>query len=236
MTLLNLAGSVALLLWGVHMVQTGVQRAFGAKLRSFLGHALKNRFKAFLAGLGVTMLDVDDPIQAQAADAFVMAHADGTPFHRIAWLRAITQATGHRALLLTAFAPSGQIRGLLPLHHVKSRLFGDALVSSAFAVDGGLLVADDRAAAALAAAAQGLARDRGGPPLELRGGPAPGGDWHVELVVRVRPAEHYERIYRDSLRRADQLPADAVPLLQHALADAVAARYELLRIEASVDH
>jgi phosphate:Na+ symporter len=54
MTLLNLAGSVALLLWGVHMVSTGVQRAFGARLRSFLGGALRNRFKAFLAGMGVT--------------------------------------------------------------------------------------------------------------------------------------------------------------------------------------
>ncbi len=56
LTLVDLAGSVALLLWGVHMVQTGVQRAFGAKLRAFLGHALRNRFKAFLAGLGVTAL------------------------------------------------------------------------------------------------------------------------------------------------------------------------------------
>src|SRR5579862_4585745 len=55
-TLLNLAGSVALLLWAVHMVQTGVQRAFGAKLRSFLGSALRNRFKAFLAGVGVTAI------------------------------------------------------------------------------------------------------------------------------------------------------------------------------------
>lgn len=55
-TLLNLAGSVALLLWGVHMVQTGVQRAFGAKLRTFLGSALRNRFKAFLAGMGVTAI------------------------------------------------------------------------------------------------------------------------------------------------------------------------------------
>jgi phosphate:Na+ symporter len=55
-TLLKLAGSVALLLWAVHMVQSGVQRAFGAKLRGFLGTALRNRFKAFLAGLGVTAL------------------------------------------------------------------------------------------------------------------------------------------------------------------------------------
>jgi phosphate:Na+ symporter len=56
MTLLQLAGYVALLLWGIHMVQTGVQRAFGAKLRSFLGQALRNRFKAFLAGIGVTAI------------------------------------------------------------------------------------------------------------------------------------------------------------------------------------
>ena len=48
LTLLNLAGAIALLLWGSHMVQTGVQRAFGPKLRSFLGTALRNRFKGFL--------------------------------------------------------------------------------------------------------------------------------------------------------------------------------------------
>ena len=54
LTLADLAGFVALLLWGVHMVQTGVQRAFGAKLRSFLTGALRNRFKALLAGISVT--------------------------------------------------------------------------------------------------------------------------------------------------------------------------------------
>jgi phosphate:Na+ symporter len=56
LTLLQLAGYVALLLWGIHMVQTGVQRAFGARLRGFLGSALRNRFKAFLAGIGVTAI------------------------------------------------------------------------------------------------------------------------------------------------------------------------------------
>ncbi len=54
LTLLDLAGSVALLLWGVRMVQTGVQRAFGARLRGFLSVALRNRLTAFLAGIGVT--------------------------------------------------------------------------------------------------------------------------------------------------------------------------------------
>lgn len=54
LTCINLAGFIALLLWGTHMVQTGIQRAFGPKLRSALGRALRNRFRAFLAGIGVT--------------------------------------------------------------------------------------------------------------------------------------------------------------------------------------
>ena len=54
LTLIDLAGSIALLLWGVHMVQSGVQRAFGPNLRRILGAALGNRFNAFLAGLGIT--------------------------------------------------------------------------------------------------------------------------------------------------------------------------------------
>ncbi|MBH1993121.1 MAG: FemAB, partial [Sphingomonadaceae bacterium] len=110
------------------------------------------------ADLAVTMLDLGDPAQAQAVEDYVMGHADGTPFHRPAWMRAMTQATGHRAIMLAAVAPSGRINGVLPLHHVKSRLFGAALVSSAFAVDGGILAEDTRAVAALARAAEGLAR------------------------------------------------------------------------------
>jgi phosphate:Na+ symporter len=54
LTLIDLAGSIALLLWGVHMVQSGVQRAFAPNLRRILGAALGNRFKAFLAGLRIT--------------------------------------------------------------------------------------------------------------------------------------------------------------------------------------
>ena len=54
LTLLDLAGSVALLLWGVHMVQSGIQRAFGPSLRRTLGVALNGRLRALFAGLGVT--------------------------------------------------------------------------------------------------------------------------------------------------------------------------------------
>jgi phosphate:Na+ symporter len=56
MTLLHLAGYVALLLWGVHMVQTGVMRAFGSQLRRFMTAQLSNRLSAFAAGVCVTGL------------------------------------------------------------------------------------------------------------------------------------------------------------------------------------
>lgn len=56
MILLDLVGGVSLLLWGLHMVHSGIVRAFGADLRKFLGLALHNRFLAFLAGLCVTAL------------------------------------------------------------------------------------------------------------------------------------------------------------------------------------
>jgi phosphate:Na+ symporter len=54
--LIDLAGAVALLLWGVHMIQSGIERAFGANLRRFLASALKGRGQAFLAGLIVTAI------------------------------------------------------------------------------------------------------------------------------------------------------------------------------------
>ncbi|HJS85399.1 MAG TPA: Na/Pi cotransporter family protein [Acetobacteraceae bacterium] len=56
LTLIDLAGAVALLLWGVRMVQTGVQRAFGPKLRLLLASALRTPLRALLAGLGVTAI------------------------------------------------------------------------------------------------------------------------------------------------------------------------------------
>ncbi|QEX24419.1 Na/Pi cotransporter [Hypericibacter adhaerens] len=56
LTLLHLAGNVALLLWGLHMVHTGILRAFGSDLRRILNAGLANRGKALLAGLGVTAL------------------------------------------------------------------------------------------------------------------------------------------------------------------------------------
>ena len=72
--LLDLMGGVALLLWGLHMVMSGVLRAFGPDLRRFLGKALGNRVTAFGAGLGLTAL-----LQSSTATGLMTASlaADG---------------------------------------------------------------------------------------------------------------------------------------------------------------
>jgi len=54
LSLLSFAGHVALLLWGVHMVQTGMQRACGAALGETLNRALATRLRGFAAGLTIT--------------------------------------------------------------------------------------------------------------------------------------------------------------------------------------
>ncbi|MFO1034805.1 MAG: hypothetical protein U1E15_12285 [Hyphomicrobiales bacterium] len=47
--IVNLLGGVALLLWGVRMVRTGVTRGWGDQLKQFLEHRLGNRFSAFFS-------------------------------------------------------------------------------------------------------------------------------------------------------------------------------------------
>ena len=66
MVLLDLLGGVALLLWGLHMVHSGILRAFGPDLRLLLGKALNNRFSAFAAGMGLTAV-----LQSSTATALI---------------------------------------------------------------------------------------------------------------------------------------------------------------------
>src|SRR5262245_47106132 len=66
LVLLDLMGGVALLLWGLHMVHSGILRAFGPDLRRLLSKALNDRFSAFAAGLGLTAL-----LQSSTATALI---------------------------------------------------------------------------------------------------------------------------------------------------------------------
>jgi phosphate:Na+ symporter len=65
--LLDLMGGVALLLWGLHMVRSGIMRAFCSELRRVLNIALRNRLLALLAGIVVTAL-----LQSSTATGLLM--------------------------------------------------------------------------------------------------------------------------------------------------------------------
>ncbi|MFH5070175.1 Na/Pi cotransporter family protein [Enterobacter cloacae complex sp. 2024EL-00215] len=56
LTLLHLLSAVALLVWGTHIVRTGVMRVFGARLRTVLSSSVEKKPLAFCAGIGVTAL------------------------------------------------------------------------------------------------------------------------------------------------------------------------------------
>jgi phosphate:Na+ symporter len=71
--LLHLAGYIALLLWGLRMVHTGIVRAFGGLLRQALAVGLQSRWKAFLAGLGITALLQSSTATALMSTSFIAA-------------------------------------------------------------------------------------------------------------------------------------------------------------------
>ena len=97
-----------------------------------------------------------------------MRDAGGSVFHRPAWLLAVERGTGQRACSLLA-EQDGQITGWFPLTELHSPIFGRALVSSGFAVDGGLLASGQVTRRMLAGAAQELALRLSCAGVELRG-------------------------------------------------------------------
>ena len=69
--LLNLLAAVALLVWGTHLVRTGVLRVFGANLRKFLARSMRNRFTSALSGIAVTALVQSSTATSLMTSSFV---------------------------------------------------------------------------------------------------------------------------------------------------------------------
>lgn len=77
--LVQILGAVALLLWGLYMVRTGIIRGFGAQLRHVISHGVSNRFRALMAGMGVTMI-----VQSSTATALIVASFANSGFMKVA--------------------------------------------------------------------------------------------------------------------------------------------------------
>jgi len=126
--------------------------------------------------------------QAQAGeqqqwDDYVNQHPEATFFHLYGWKQAIEKAFKHKCYYLYV-SDGDEIAGVLPLGHIKSLLFGNTLISTPFAVYGGILADNDEVKLLLREKACELAEKLKVDHLELRNTHRENPDWPVkELYV-----------------------------------------------------
>ncbi|MCE7797381.1 FemAB family PEP-CTERM system-associated protein [Sphingobium sufflavum] len=143
--------------------------------------------------VSVAVVSPQDTAAVAQIEAFVARRSDTTPFHRPAWVDAVARGAGQQSAYIVARGPDGAIRGFLPLNIIHSPLFGRALVSSGFAVDGGIVADEPATARLIAEAAVALAARHSCPTVELRGGAAPGPKWTVRSGAYLNFARPLEQ-------------------------------------------
>ncbi|MFG1359074.1 Na/Pi cotransporter family protein [Xanthobacter pseudotagetidis] len=127
-TLVDLAGFAALLLWGVHMVQTGVMRALGPRLKVVLRRALRNPVRGFCAGIAVTTL-----LQSSTATALVVSGFAASGLVALVPALAVMLGANIGTTLIvqalsfdvTAFAPVAILAGLIMFRRGAATLMRD---------------------------------------------------------------------------------------------------------------
>jgi serine/alanine adding enzyme len=101
-------------------------------------------------------------------DQYVLSSPSASGYHQLRWKTVIEKSFGHQTFYLMARNQQGEVRGLLPLVLLSSRIFGRFLVSIPFVNYGGLVTLDDEARPRLLEAAIEQARACGAEHIELR--------------------------------------------------------------------
>ena len=154
------------------------------------------------------LADLSDAGDVGRLNVWLENHPDALPFHSPNWLSAVERGTGQKAFMLLAEC-GGRLEGLLPFHLIHSPLFGRALVSSGFAVGGGILSHNDDASATLAREICVLAERWSCPSVELRGGYIPqGAGWTAKSDAHAN--------FKKPLQRDDDAELLAIPRKQRA--------------------
>lgn len=160
-------------------------------------------------------------------DAYVDSAAPESLYHRWVWREVIEETFGHRPYYLTA-VEDGAIRGILPLVSIRSRLFGNSLISIPFFSHGGVVANSEPIREDLLAAAAALGRELGVRRIELRQGDECPMSWQgashkvtMEVHLPGTVKEMWSRIssrMRNKIRQAEKHSlrvewgdADAVP-------------------------
>jgi FemAB-related protein (PEP-CTERM system-associated) len=135
-------------------------------------------------------------------DDFVFAHPHGSPFHLIAWKKSIEEAFGYTSWYLTA-SEGSHIRGIVPLFLVNNPLMGKVLLSSPFAVYGGILADSEGVRQELGAYIKELGARLGVQYVELRNA------WR-EQSVGFTPVNRYVT-FTQQIGPDDELALQAIP-------------------------
>lgn len=120
-----------------------------------------------LRAIKIQRFDDDDPLPPHWDD-FVTAHPLASPYHLGATRQAVHATFGHRTKYLSAFDANDHILGILPLVQLKSRLFGNFVVSMPFFNYGGVLANNLETSEKLIQAAGQWADEIGAQHIELR--------------------------------------------------------------------
>ncbi|MFC3104862.1 FemAB family XrtA/PEP-CTERM system-associated protein [Salinisphaera aquimarina] len=158
-------------------------------------------------------------------DAFVAEQETATFFHRIGWKRVIEKAFGHRCPYLYVEA-DGEIVGVLPLVHVNSRLFANALISTPFCVYGGALACSADVSETLYAAARERGENLGVDYAEFRERDARHPDW---------PRKDLYYTFRKTLADNDDENLQAIPRKQRAVVRKALKNGMTVEFDADVD-
>lgn len=135
----------------------------------------------------IKQLSTSDLLDAQRWDEFIFACPRATFFHRAGWQSILHEVFRHPTYFLYA-EDGGEIQGVLPLAHINSLLFGNALIALPFAVYGGIAANNADAFQALEEAAKALAQKLAVGHLEFRNiEPHHANDWPTQdLYVTFR--------------------------------------------------
>jgi len=168
-----------------------------------------------------------DESQADRWDAFVRNEPSASFYHLSGWLRVMERTFGYRSC--AAYAErGGQITGVLPLFFIKNWILGPCLISTPFAVYGGIAAADDESFEALLDYAKHLARMQGVQFLELRNRTGrPLADFHPSS----RHATFTCELHPDPEVNLKRLPRDTRYMIRKAVKFGLTVRHDIDQLE-----
>lgn len=166
------------------------------------------------------------PADVAAWDHFVRRTQAGSFFHLAGWSEVFSAGLGLTPRYLLA-ERDGEIAGVLPLVHQKSRLFGNALIAAPFLVEGGPLAADSEAREALDRRAMDMLGETGAAYLEFRSRKASRAGWQAKKDL-------YATFKRD-IGATEQENLQAIPRKQRAVVRKTLAGPLVSTVDGAVD-